>query len=86
MKCNTCETNFVCMENFEEYNQASGCAASLYNSDGHYFITGHYGSKYDMERYALKDDKYNVGNICDSCVTSLVESNKAYLIEHGVWF
>lgn len=85
MKCETCNTEFTPMENFEDYNQAAGCAASLYYHDGSYFILAHYGSRYDMNRYLLNKDEYKEGDICDSCIESYISSGKARLWESGVW-
>lgn len=89
MKCETCEKTFNAMPGLEEYDQASGCAASLYLKDGQYFILAHYGSRYDMQRYALKINSggnlYQVGNICDECITFYIVAGHAHLIEDGVW-
>ena len=84
MKCNTCNTHFDPITDLEDYNQASGCAATLYSNSG-YYILAHYGSAYDMQRYALKGDKYNTGNICDVCIGKFITEGKAWLIEDGVW-
>lgn len=86
MKCNTCNTEYTAMPMMEDTEQAPGCAATLYLKDGTYYILGHYGSMhYDMQRYALKRDKYEVGNICDSCIKKYIDSGNAHLIEDGVW-
>ena len=86
MKCNTCNTEFTAMPMMEETEQADGCAATLYLSEGNYYILGHYGSGYDMQRYALiKDGHYKVGMICDGCVAKYVDEGSAALIEDGVW-
>jgi hypothetical protein len=70
MKCNTCDNT---------------SNATLYTTGGDFYILGHYGSDYDMQRYALKRGEYAVGNICDSCITDLIKGGKAWLIEDGVW-
>lgn len=85
MKCKTCDTQFSSIPYLEEYDQASGCAATLYLRDGNYYILAHYGSAYDMQRYALKRDKYQIGTICDSCIADLINRGHAQLIEDGVW-
>ena len=85
MKCNTCNAEFTPLEQLEDYNQASGCSATLYLLDGTYYILAHYGSAYDMQRYALKRDKYEVGTICDSCIKRFIDNGNAQLIEDGVW-
>lgn len=85
MKCDTCDTEYHAMPGFEDYNQASECSATLYLKDGIYYILAHYGSVYDMQRYALKRDKYEVGTICDSCIKKYIDSGNAQLIEDGVW-
>lgn len=72
MKCNTC-------------NSCEDCSACLYLHGGSYYILGQYGSCYDMQRYALKRDKYEVGDICDVCIKKYIESGHAHLIEDGVW-
>lgn len=85
MKCNTCNTEFTPMPMMKDTNQASGCAATLYLKEGSYYILAHYGSEYDMQRYALKRDKYDTGDICDNCIKEYIESGHAHLIEDGVW-
>lgn len=75
MKCNTCDQEYY----------SSGCAASLYVMNGDFYILAHYGSAYDMQKYALKRDKYMIGNICDECIKKYIEIGNAYLIEDGVW-
>lgn len=85
MKCNTCNNHFDPIPMLEKYHQASGCSATLYLSDGTYYILAHYGSAYDMQRYALKLDKYEVGHICDNCIKKYIDDGRAQLIEDGVW-
>ena len=86
MKCNTCHNVYTEMPMFEDTEQASGCAANLYFKDGHHYILAFYGSSYDMQRFALAENtKYEVGNICDDCIESYINNNKAQLIEDGVW-
>lgn len=75
MKCNTCNTEYL----------SDGCAATLYLSGSEYYILAHYGSAYDMQRYVLKRDKYEVGDICDACIKNYIDSGNAHLIEDGVW-
>ena len=82
MKCNTCNTEFAPMYGD---NQASRCASTLYMKDGDYYILAQYGSVHDMQRFALKSDKYETGNICDDCIDELIEHGKAWVIEDGVW-
>ena len=85
MKCSTCNTNFDPIPYLKDTNQASGCAASLYLKEGNYYILAHYGSAYDMQRYVLKRDKYEVGDICDTCIKNYIDHGNAHLIEDGVW-
>jgi hypothetical protein len=85
MKCHTCNTHFEPIPMLEDYNQASGCSATLYLHEGTYYILAHYGSVYDMQRYALKRDKYEVGHICDNCIKKYIDDGRAQLIEDGVW-
>ena len=85
MKCNTCNTTFEALPHFQKYQQATGCAASLYEKYGDYYILAYYGSSHDMQRFALKTDKYNTGNICDNCIDQLIKDGKAWVIEDGVW-
>jgi hypothetical protein len=74
------------MLNLEETEQASGCAATLYLNQGVHYILAHYGSAYDMQRYALKRGfPYETGNICDNCINNFINDGKAGLIEDGVW-
>lgn len=80
MKCNTCNTEYKVTDYL-----CDGCAASLYLHGGDYYILAHYGSSYDMQRYALKRDKYEVGMICDNCIGDLINRGHAQLIEDGVW-
>lgn len=83
MKCNTCNTEFESY--FDDTDQANGCAATLYLMNGDFYILASYGSNYDMQRYALKCDKYKTGNICDECIKKYIEAGNAHLIEDGVW-
>lgn len=86
MKCNTCDTKFTPMPAFEDTNQADGCSASLYLHGGVHYILAHYGSRYDMQRYALKRGFfYETGHICDNCINIYINEGKAQLIEDGVW-
>ncbi len=72
MKCNTCENDCE-------------CHATLYLHGGTHYILAHYGSRYDMQRYALKRGTYEVGNICDTCINNLINEGVASMIEDGVW-
>jgi hypothetical protein len=86
MLCNTCDTEYTAMPGLEDTEQADGCSASLYLHEGTYYILAHYGSKYDMQRYALKKvSKYVTGNICDKCIERFINAGAASLIEDGVW-
>lgn len=86
MNCETCKRIFTPMPAFEDFNQADGCAATLYLRDGQYYILAHYGSRFDMQRYALKTGgSYDVGHICDDCINRYINEGKASLIEDGVW-
>lgn len=85
MKCNTCKTEFESTAILKDYDQAYGCSATLYLRDGTYYILAHYGSKYDMQRYALKKGLYDIGNICDRCIENYINMGMASLIEDGVW-
>lgn len=80
MKCNTCKTEYKDMD-----YMADGCAATLYLHGGNNYILAQYGSAYDMQRFALKRDKYEVGVICDDCIKRYIENGNAHLIEDGVW-
>lgn len=71
MKCKTCK-------NFDS-------DATLYLHQGTYYILAGYGSSYDMQRYGLKRDKYEIGDICDNCIKKYIEYGNAQLIEDGVW-
>ena len=82
MKCNICNTKF---HDITGRNQAMGCAATLYMNEGDYYILAHYGSSRDMQRFALKSDKYETGNICDVCIDQLIKNGEAWVIEDGVW-
>ena len=86
MKCNTCDKHFEDM--IDKNDHADGCAASLYQIKRDYFILGQDGSKYDMQRYALKSapvGTYKTGNICDECISKYILGGNAHLIEDGVW-
>lgn len=88
MKCHTCNTEFAAMPNFENTDQADGCAGSLYQIGRDYFILAHYGSRFDMQRYALKSmpvGTYKTGNVCDECINKYILSGDAHMIEDGVW-
>lgn len=87
MKCNTCKTEFEPIDFMPEHsNQADGCAATLYLHSGTHYILAHYGSRYDMQRYALKRGHYyETGNVCDDCIKKYINDGKAILVEDGVW-
>lgn len=85
MKCYTCNTEYKAIPYLEETDQANGCAATLYLHGGTHYILAHYGSRYDMQRYALKRGTYEVGNICDTCINNLINEGVASMIEDGVW-
>lgn len=86
MKCETCKTEYKPMQGLEDTDQASGCAATLYLHGGVHYILAHYGSRFDMQRYALKRAfPYETGNICDTCINNYINEGKAGLIEDGVW-
>lgn len=85
MKCNTCNTEYTPMPMMEETDQADGCAATLYLHDGTYYILAHYGSRFDMRKYALKKARYEVGHICDNCIGSMLDKGVAQMIEDGIW-
>jgi hypothetical protein len=53
--------------------------------NGDFYIIAQYGSFYDMQKFALKADKYKTGNICDDCIDKLIKCGKAWVIEDGVW-
>jgi hypothetical protein len=72
MKCHTCD-------------ETKECSAILYAHSGTYYILGQYGSRFDMQRYALKRGQYATGNICDDCTEKYINEGKAQLIEDGVW-
>jgi len=83
MKCKTCSQEYYSFS--KATNQAHVCAATLYIMNGDFYILAHYGSAYDMQRYALKRDKYEVGVICDDCITNYIDRGNAHLVEDGVW-
>lgn len=85
MKCNTCNKEYESFFEDEKYQQGDGCAATLYLHEGTHYILAHYGSKYDMQRYALKKELYETGNICDRCIENLINMGMASLIEDGIW-
>lgn len=86
MKCYTCNTEYEPIGGMYEYKQADGCAASLYLKEGTYYVIAYYGSRYDMQRYALKSGgMYKTGHICDNCINNLINEGVASLIEDGVW-
>ena len=68
-------------------DQAYGCSATLYLSEGQHYIVGSYGSKVaDMHKYMLQSStEYEVGSICDDCITKLIDQKVAIFVEDGVW-
>jgi hypothetical protein len=72
MKCNTCK-------------KEKDCHATVYLKAGTYYTLGQYGSRYDMQLYAMKRGVYDIGHICDGCVEKYINEGKAQLIEDGVW-
>lgn len=83
--CNTCKTEYKVI--FSDTLQAERCAATIYLKDGEYYLTGYYGSQVaDMRRYFLdKCVDYELGTICDDCISKLISKNIAHLIEDGIW-
>lgn len=73
------------MEDFEDFEQAAGCSATLYFYEGEHYILAHYGSRYDMQRYALTNGHYEKGHVCDECIGQFINEGKAHLNEDGVW-
>ena len=71
MACNSCSNN--------------DSSNSLFLKEGSFYILGQYGSRYDMELYALKRATYSIGDICDDCVRQLINEGVAQKIEDGVW-
>ena len=84
MKCNTCDQEFYSSTK-QNMEHTHGCAATLYLMNGDFYIIAQYGSSYDMQKFALKKDKYKTGNICDDCIGKLIEDGRAWMIEDGVW-
>lgn len=72
MKCDTC-------------NNETDCDATLYLHNGTYYILAQYGSRFDMQRYALKRGQYEAGHVCDVCINKFITDGKASLVEDGVW-
>lgn len=70
--CNTC-------------NESKECSATLYLREGTYFILAQYGSRYDMQLFALKRGHHQIGTICDDCIEKLINAGTATMIEDGVW-
>lgn len=85
MKCNTCNKIYEVMTGFDKYDQANGCAATLYLHQDTYYILAHYGSRFDMQRYALRKGNYEIGNVCDNCIEQMINDECGHLIEDGVW-
>jgi DNA-directed RNA polymerase subunit RPC12/RpoP len=83
MKCNTCKIEF---EDLTGRPPIFGVgSAMLYLKDDDYYILAYFGSKYDMQRFALKKDKYETGIVCDDCISKFIKDGKAWMIEDGVW-
>jgi hypothetical protein len=80
--CKTCGETYT-QEVFPgSYNtdQFYGCAADVYLSEGKHYIQGYYGSRVaDMKKYELNasPDRYELGPICDECITKLVNEKIA---------
>ena len=85
--CNTCKTEYDPMPMFEVTKQAYKCSATVYLRNGTYYLRGHYGSTVaDMDLYELDPNaKFELGEICDECITDLIEKKKATLIESGLF-
>lgn len=84
IECNTCKTQHKPIPLIGT-DQARGCAATLYLKEGDYYVLAYFGSRFDMQRYMLKKGHYELGNICDECINSLITEGTAHLIEDGVW-
>lgn len=83
VECKTCNKKY---KSFSE-GQAEGCSADLYLKDGTHYIIGSYGSRVaDMQKYMLKSStEYELGPICDECITKLIDQKVAVLIADGIW-
>lgn len=81
--CQTCKRKY---KSFSE-GQADGCSANLYLKEGTHYIIGSYGSRVaDMQKYMLKSStEYELGIICDDCITKLIDQKVADLIADGIW-
>ena len=76
VECKLCKAQFS-----GAGTQGHGCAASRYQKDGEWWITGHYGSRlFDMERYKFvpvspEEEKCmprpteNTDPVCDICIS-----------------
>jgi hypothetical protein len=87
VQCNTCKREYTPIEGMGDTDQAHDCSATLYLSDGEYYIVGHYGSKVaDMQKYMLQSDtSYETGIICDNCIEELKNKKLAILVADGIW-
>jgi hypothetical protein len=69
----------ICKAQFQgEGTQGHGCAASVYQKDGHWFVQGHYGSRlFDTNIYKFIGDsdswqpspKEPMDPVCDICIS-----------------
>lgn len=79
-QCTRCQKKYKCdMMNTQAYD----CACFIVeNKDSSKSIYGGYGSQYDLLHFeVLKNNAVELGIICDSCITELLE--KEIIVEMG---
>jgi hypothetical protein len=88
----------ICKAQFEgDGTQGWGCAASVYQKDGSWYVTGHYGSRlFDMNCYKFVDPKNesddrwlpcpteNTDPVCDVCISVWLRLERILWIKDGI--
>jgi hypothetical protein len=90
--CKLCKAQFP-----GDGTQGWGCAASVYQKDGSWYVTGHYGSRlFDMNRYKFVDPKNkgdeswlpcpteNTDPVCDVCISVWLRLERILWIKDGI--
>ena len=86
--CATCSASYPAFNWSSDSVQASGCAATLYDTDeGKRRLSGGYGSTVcDMTQYeVIPHDHFKLGDCCDICIVEMIASGLATKTTYGFW-
>lgn len=86
--CQICKAQFV-----GEGTQGNGCACSVYEKDGAWWVAGHYGSRlFDTNRYKFVGDGDTwlpnpttpLNPVCDVCVSVWLRIESIVWVKDGI--